>query len=292
MSNRFGFGKYQYEFVSSWPQFPKAGVASDVAVDSQGLAYVSFRDAPYPETRSGAILVFDKEGRYLRSWGEELFTTPHGIWIGPDDEIFHVDAYGHMVNKFSPDGDVLLTLGTPGEYGPEGAPFRGPTRAVLSRSGEIFVSDGYRQNRVHRFTAEGELITSWGSGVAGTGPGEFDLPHDVTVDKNDRVYVMDRANNRCQIFNVDGQYQEEWPDIIVPNDAVINEEDVMHIAEGVPPAILVTTLSGEVLGRWGEQGDGPGQFAGIPHGLWMDAQGDVYVAQVGADNALNRYTRV
>ena len=292
MSKRFGVGDYQYEFVPGWPQFPRSGVASDIAFDSKGRAYVAFRDPGSPEVQSGAILVFDGDGKFLESWGEKLFTTPHGIWIGPDDEIFHADAYGHMVHKFSPSGEVLMTLGTPGELGPEGSPFRGPTRAVLSSTGDIFVADGYRQNRVHRFTSEGELVLSWGSGVAGTGPGEFDLPHDVTLDKNDRVYIMDRANSRCQIFDVDGQYIDQWHGLNMPDDAVIDEDDVMHVAEGIPTSILIMTLQGEVIGRWGEEGDGPGQFAGVPHGLWIDADGALYVAEVRAENALSKYVRV
>ena len=306
MAKRFGAGDYQYELVSSWGRFPKEGVASDVATDSEDRVYVAFRDAPYPQVRSGAILGFDRDGGFLDSWGEDLFTTPHGLWIGPNDEVFYVDSSDHTVRKFSTSGELLMTLGTQGKLGEPGMPFRGPTRAVLSQSGEIFVSDGYQQNRVHRFTSEGELILSWGSGdpvfydrevhgnydgTPGTGQGEFNLPHDVTVDRNDRVYIQDRSNNRCQIFNAVGEYLTEWKDIRGPNDAVIDDNDVMHIAEGAQ-GILITTLEGEIIGRWGEKGNSPGQFSGAPHGLWIDSHGDLYVAEVGAQNALQKFARV
>ena len=185
MTTKVGFGNYQYQLVEGWPKLPRKGVASDVALDSQGRAYVALREWPYPEVSGGAVLVFDKDGNLRESWGEDLYTTPHGIWISPEDEIFMVDSSDHTVRKYAPSGELLWTLGVKDQPGTPGAPFNRPTRAVLSGSGEIFVGDGYGQNRVHRFTADGELITSWGSD--GTGPGQFNLPHDVTVDSENKV---------------------------------------------------------------------------------------------------------
>jgi DNA-binding beta-propeller fold protein YncE len=306
---RFGFGDYQYELVRDWPKFPKAVIASDIATDSKGLAYVPARDTDSngaQNLRSGSIQIFDRNGTFMRSFGEDLCIIPHGIWINSNDEIFHTDMKEQTVRKFAPSGELLMTLGTPGELGPEGSPFRGPTRAVQSQSGDIYVSDGYEQNRIHRFTPEGELTLSWGkgdpvyyqehtlgnvTGVAGEGPGEFNLPHDVTVDRNGRVYIMDRSNNRCQVFDSEGAYITEWADIRGPNDAVIDENDVMHVVEA-PGTVLVITLEGEVLGRWGRHGEGIGEFRGYPHGVWMDPNGDIYVAEVGAENALQKFARV
>ncbi len=289
MSTKVGFDSYRYELVEGWPKLPRSGVASDVAIDSRGRAYVALREWPYPEVSGGAVLVFDKNGNRLESWGEDLYTTPHGIWISPEDEIFVVDSSDHTVRKYAPSGELLMTLGAKDRPGVPGAPFNRPTRAVLSPSGEIFVGDGYGQNRVHRFSADGEHITSWGSD--GTGPGQFDLPHDVTVDSDNRVYVMDRENDRCQVFDVDGNYITEWPNVPGPNDAVIDDDGIMHIATG-HDGIHVMSLDGKLLGTWNERGEAPGQFRGYPHGIWMDSAGDVYVAEVGADRAIQKFARV
>ena len=289
-TKRFGVGNYQYEAVPGWGKLPKSCVVSDVACDSNDRVYVAVRDVPYPGVSSGAILVFDREGSFLRSWGEDLFTTPHGMWISDTDEIYFADSADHTVRKYSTSGDLLMTLGTKDVPGAEGAPFNRPCRAVLSQSGDIFVADGYGQNRVHRFTSSGELICSWGA--SGTGPGQFDLPHDVTVDRHDRVYVMDRSNKRCQVFTSNGEYITEWGDIAGPNDAVIDDDDVMHIPLGGGRGIQLMSLEGEVVGRWGEQGSEPGEFLGAPHGLWIDRHGDLYVAEVNAGNRLQKYARV
>lgn len=289
MAARFGFGNYQYELVEGWPSMARKGVASDVAIDSQGHAYVALRDAPFPEVMSGAILVFDRDGKLLETWGDDLYTTPHGIWISPEDEVFVADSADHTVRKYRTSGELLMTLGEKDNPGQPGSPFNRPTRAVLSRAGEIFVGDGYGQNRVHRFTGSGQLLNSWGSD--GDGPGQFNLPHDVTVDDNDNVYVMDRENNRCQVFDVDGNYQREWPDVPSANDATIDSDGIMHIATA-HDGIHLMTLDGELLGAWNRRGEGQGEFKGFPHGIWIDSYGAVYVAEVGADNAIQKFARV
>ena len=289
ITKRFGVGNYQYEAVAGWAKLRKSYVVSDVATDSRDRVYVAVRDIPYPQVTTGAILVFDRDGNFLNSWGEDLFTVPHGIWISDEDEIYFVDCNDHTVRKYSTSGELLMTLGVKDRTGAPGTPFNRPCRAVLSRSGDIFVADGYGQDRVHRLSPDGEVVCSWGE--SGDGPGQFNLPHDVTVDRNDRVYVMDRTNNRCQVFESDGTYITEWRDIAGPNDAVIDGDDVMHIAEG-RTGMLLMGLDGAVIGRWGENGSGPGQIEGGLHGLWIDRHGDLYTAEVGAEDRLTKYARV
>ena len=306
MGKQIGAGDYMYEVAEGWGEWPVDGVASDVATDSQDRVYVAVRTSQTAELKTGVILVFDRDGNYLRSWGEDLFTVCHGLWISPSDEVFHTDSGDHTVTKFDTGGNVLMTLGTRDELGEAGKPFRSPTRAVQSTSGDIYVSDGYQQNCCHRFSPGGELLRTWGkgdpvyyqrevlgevTGTPGTGPGEFNLPHDITVDRNDLSYVQDRENLRCQVFDPEGNYLTEWKDVQAPNDAVIDEDDVMHIAEGMG-GILIVKLDGEVLGRWGEKGDNPGDWRGAPHGLWLDSRGDMYVAEVGAKKALQKFVRV
>ena len=291
MAKRYGFGDYQYELVAGWGQVPKLGVASGVACDSQDRVYVAVRDRPYPDILSGAILVFDRDGKFLHSFGEELFTTPHLLWITPDDVLYYTDATDHTVRKFSTSGELLMTLGGyemgPGERNIDrfkttsapGEPFNRPTKLVPSKSGDLFVSDGYGQNRIHRLTAEGELIVSWGE--TGKGPGQFELPHSLNVDKNNRVLVLDRPNGRCEIFNANGEYLTEWTGLDSPNDLVIDDEDIIHMAEG--KGVLVMTLEGERIGHW-EAGGG--------HGMWIDSRGDLYWCMLNNEERLRKFARV
>ena len=113
----------------------------------------------------------------------------------------------------------------------------------------------------------------------------------MTVSRDNRVFIMDRENNRCQIFDTDGSYLEEWSDIRGPNDAVVDQNDIMFIAEGVG-SVLVTTLNGDVIDRWGKRGQNEGDFRGFPHGIWLDNQGDLYVAEVGEIHAIQKFARI
>ena len=299
MTDRLGIGDYQYELVPDWGQLPSIGkdlrnsaVVSGVACDSKGQVYVAIRDIPYPETLSGAILVFDREGKFLKAIGEDLFTTPHLLHINGNDEIYYTDATDHTVHKFSPSGELLMTLGgyemgsgdrpidrfkttsAPGE------PFNRPTKVVEHKSGDLFVSDGYGQNRIHRLTSDGEVVVSWGE--TGKGSGQFELPHSLNVDNHGKVYVLDRPNSRCQIFNTNGEYLEEWGDLEGPNDLVFDEDDVIHIASGSGRVYLMT-LGGDPVGHW---------MAGPSHGMWLDDRGDIYLAMLSNHERLRKYVRV
>jgi sugar lactone lactonase YvrE len=250
------------------------------------------------------MLVFDRDGRLVDSWGE-VFSAPHGLWIGPGDEVFHADTGFHVVTIHATDGKVRMSLGSKGKPGHSGSPFNMPTRAKRAPNGDIFVSDGYAQNRVHRFSSDGKLLLSWGrgdpvfyqqwagqpvTGRAGTGPGEFNLPHDVTISGDGRVFVMDRTNNRCQVFDMNGKYLTEWADVWGPNDSFIDGDGVMHIASA--RGVELRSLDGRLIGRWGEKGERPGQFANSPHGLWIDRDDALYVAEVGGLNRLQKFERL
>lgn len=305
MPHSVGVSAYRYEHVEGWGNFPTNGVVSDVATDSQGRVYACVRLRQGPDGNEGEMWVFDREGRLLDRWGRDIFTVPHGLFIA-DDILYHADAGDHTVRSFSTDGSTLMVLGTEGRKGSPGMPFHSPTNATIAPSGDLYVSDGYEQNRCHRFTGAGDLKLSWGSGdpvyyervlhgaakgTPGTGTGEFNLPHGIVTDSTGRVYVMDRENGRIQVFTATGEYVTEWNDVPGGNDAVIDEQGVIHIATG-PGSIILKTLDGETLGSWGERGEEPGRFRGYPHGIWFDSNGDVYVAQVGAPLALDKFTRV
>ena len=279
-------GDFSFEVVEGWGQGAGGrvfgGVTPAVATDSQDRVYIARRDPP-------AILVYDREGSFLFTLGEDLFKNPHSVWFNEQDQMYVADVDDHTVRKLDTEGNVLLTLGTADAVGAPGQPFNGPTWAVEASWGDIYVSDGYGQFRVHRFSADGTLLQSWGE--EGTGPGQFALPHGIRVDSRGRVLVLDRTNRRMQIFDAEGTYQGEWSDLDGPNDLYIDGDDNVYMAEG-RYRISVFDLDGELLARWGEQGDAPGQFANGPHGLWLDSHGDLYVAEVPfLDNRLQKFER-
>lgn len=310
MTRRFGTDNYQYELVENWPAEPIAGVATTVAVDSQGRVYVGLRNIPpdgsVPNIRPGIghILVLNPDGTVFSHW-ENTLSSPHAVWINANDEVFVADTGLHTITKHAPTGELLLTLGTKGTPGKPGSPFNMPTAAVQAPNGDIVVSDGYGQNYVHRFTEQGEFVKSWGGGdpvflqryqggpVTGTPskkPGEFNIPHDVLVDANSMVHIMDRENGRFHTFTLDGEFVSMVEGVSKPFDSALDSEGNFHILGD--QVVEIWTPSGERLGSWGEKGLEPGQFGYTPHGCWIDPAGSFYVAEVGALNRLMKYRRV
>ncbi|MBM4409686.1 MAG: hypothetical protein FJ038_14080 [Chloroflexi bacterium] len=259
-------------------------------------------------------MVFDRSGTFLRTFGEGLFTTAHGIHIAPDDTVWTADSSGSTVRKFSPSGELLMTIGTQGVHSDTGineagdfrtithggAPFHWCTNVAVSPSGEFYVSDGYGNARVHHFAEDGSLIRSWGE--PGAGPGQFRVPHSVFIDKRGLLYVTDRENNRVQVFTGDGTHVAEWDDVRRPNDIFITDDDLVFVAEmgmstGMMPGLPVPTsesppsrvtvrdINGRVLSAWGGDHSGdtdpcaPGNFFAA-HGIWVDRHGSIYVGEV------------
>ena len=282
----FGQGTHQYTVHENWWSLPEGwefGWIPAVAVDSQDRVYVYSR-SEHP------MVVFDRDGNFLTSWGDDILKDAHGIYIDENDHIYCTERETHVVQKFTTDGELLMTLGTMDEPGGEGEPFNLPTDFALGPDGEMYVSDGYGNSRIHKYSPDGELIKSWGQ--PGSGPGEFDLPHCVRVDPRNRLMVADRENNRIQFFTLDGEYIEEWSDLLQPDTIYIDEEDLVYIAE-LGQRISIMTLDGEVVSQWGsERGSNvPGEFMACPHGIWLDSYGDIYVGEVQADARLQKYIR-
>ncbi len=251
----------------------RAIVYSGVACDSQDRVYIHRR------THVPAILVFDRDGTFLRSFGEDLFANPHGIWISPDDILYCTDTEHHTVTKLSLDGEVLLTLGTKGKPGKPGEPFNRPTRAVESPSGDIFVSDGYGQQRVHKFAADGTHLLSWGS--KGTGPDQFALPHSIWVDLEERVYVADRWNGRIAIFNTNGQCLDQWIGLMYPNEIYIDHDRNVYVAEAGLGSGDPAFIDAGRISIFNAKGEAQTRLrTRMSHGIWVDSQGDIYVTNL------------
>jgi DNA-binding beta-propeller fold protein YncE len=295
----------KYQVIEGWEQLPRDYVHRDVAgvaVDSEDRVFLICRgDHP--------IIVYSPEGKFLRSWGEGEFTyRTHGITVGPDNMVYCTDDGNHTVRKFTPDGKLLMTLGTmntPSDTGYDGkdsikiprpaGPFNRPTNLAIGPKGDLYISDGYGNCRVHRFSPTGELKQSWG--VSGIGPGQFHLPHGIAASADGRIFVCDRENDRIQIFSPDGEYISEWTDTQRPTHLVFDAMGRAYVSElwwhqgqtsqrhgPIHEArygrVSVYDKEGRILARWGSaDACAPGSFA-APHGLAVDSRGAVYVSEV------------
>jgi streptogramin lyase len=268
----------KFKVIEGWEKLPQGYMHKDV----DGVA-VDSKDNVYLMTRQDArVIVYDREGNFLRSWGEQIFTPrTHGIEIGMDDMVYTVDDGDHTLRKFTPEGEQMMVLGTPG--------------VSVAPNGEIYVSDGYGNARVHRFAADGTLIQSWGD--PGEGPGQFRLPHTVAISPDNRVFVADRENDRIQIFSRDGQFLEMWNHVQRPTDIAFDKEGRVYVSElwwvpghksftrgpikyDQPGGVRVLDLAGNVLLHWcSADREAPGNFV-APHTLCIDSRGDLYVGEV------------
>ncbi len=263
-----------YRPVAGWPRVPadlELGPVSAVATDRADRVYVAHRG-------KRPILVFAPDGKFIRSWGDRDIDTAHGLRIDPEGNVWVTDIGGHRVMKFSPAGKLLLALGKRGEKGDGPDRFNRPTDVAVLPSGAFFVTDGYGNNRVLKFSREGKLVEQWGK--KGKGEGEFNLPHAICLDDRGRVYVGDRENNRIQVFDSEGKFLAQWKEGGSPFGLFISKGR-LFVADGRAHWIRVLDLAGKSLGRWGEKGAGPGQL-NLPHMLCVDSTGAVYVAEVTA----------
>jgi DNA-binding beta-propeller fold protein YncE len=288
----YGTGEYTYRLVDNWAKWPEDWRLHDVAgvgVDRNDNVY-AFHRGDHP------MVVFDRAGNVQRTWGEGVFRRAHGVHMGADDAIYLTDDGDHTVRKCTLEGRVLLTIGVPGEpaLAMSGDPFNRCTHTALSPQGEIYVSDGYGNARVHKYTPDGRRIRSWGG--PGAGAGEFNLPHNIACDADGWVYVADRENHRIQVFDRDGRFERQLHDMHRPSGLYMppGRCPVCYVGEMGPwyefnratpnlgPRISVLANDGKVLARIGTTpaaGTGPGQFVS-PHGLAVDSRGDLYVGEV------------
>jgi len=302
-----------YGVVEGWEQLPSGYAHKDVAgvaIDGEDRVYLICRgDHP--------IIVYDRKGNFLSSWGEGQFTLrTHGITVGPDGLLYCSDDGNHTVRKFTPQGKLLMTMGTmntPSDTGYDGkntatvskagGPFNRPTNLAVGPKGELYVSDGYGNARVHIFSPKGEWKRSWGE--PGGGPGQFHLPHGIAVAADGRVFVCDREADRIQIFSPDGEFLSEWKDTQRPTHVCFDSHGRAYVTELAwhegdhsyslgdirqyrHARMSIFDREGKVLARWGTpQMTDPGSFA-APHGLALDSKNDLYVSEVTWTFAVSR----
>jgi DNA-binding beta-propeller fold protein YncE len=269
-----------YRVAAEWPQLPLGWSFQEtagVAVDAGNQVYVCHR-RPHP------ILQFDAHGKFVRSLGEGLFDRPHGLRIDPQGNLWVVDDRGQVVVKMDVAGRVRMVLGcwqTPGgpaeRSGDYDVRFNRPTDVAWAPNGDIYVSDGYGNSRVVKFSPDGRYLTEWGR--KGQGPGEFNTVHSVAVDKRGRVYVADRENRRIQIFDGDGKFLAEWRHVGAPWGLQITPEQELYMCDGYDGRVLKLSLDGRVLGAFGKTGKRPGEFLFV-HNLAVAPDGTIYTAEI------------
>ena len=293
-------GDFRFDVDESWGSLPdgmRAGVVTGVVADSQDRVYLCQQQQDPP------VLVFDRNGNFLDSWGTGYVVEPHTMYIGPDDVIYLADRGAHVAMKLSVSGEVLLEVGNRGQPSDTGCfedegvvpraggPFNRPTRLSPSPSGDLYASDGYRNCRVHRFAADGQFIASWGR-PGSDGLGAFFSPHCLWVDNEGLIYVCDRKNNRIQIFGPSGEFVTQWTNVQLPTDLHIGRDGLFYLAEresneATENLLTVRDGAGGVLVSW---------TTPRSHQIWPDVYGDIYLVSGGATDAAKglatKYVRV
>ena len=291
-----GSGDFAYRVEPNWQTMPEGyewREVAGVAVDGNDNVYV-FNRGPHP------MMVFDKDGNFIKSWGEGVFNRAHGVSLGPDDTLYCSDDGDHTVRQCTLDGEVLMTIGVPGKPAPlfSGDPFNRCTHTALDpKTGDIYVSDGYGNSRVHKYSPDGKLLFSWGA--PGTDPGEFSIAHNIATDADGYVYLADRENHRIQIFDANGNFEDQWPNVHRPCGIFISADQHVYVGElgwgmgvqrnvpNIGPRVSVLDRRGNTLARLGNgYGLEVGQFIS-PHGICIDSAKNIYVGEVSHTNMSN-----
>ena len=301
-----------YRTVENWGQMPEGrawGSTSAVDVGPDGSIWVAERCGA--NTCAGSnlapILHFDSSGKLLKSFGQDLFVFPHGIFVDKEGNVWITDAQGregkgHQVIKFSPEGRILLTLGKAGVAGDSPDTFNQPSDVVVAPNGDIFVADGHGGNsnaRIVKFSRDGKFIKTWGK--KGSAPGEFDTPHALAMDSQGRIFVGDRGNNRIQIFDQDGNFLAEWKQFGRPSGVFIDKHDVIYVTDsesrtenhpGWKRGIRIgSAKDGSVTAFIPDPEPDPDHHpTSAAEGVAADSAGNIYGAEVGLKD-VKKYVR-
>lgn len=308
---KIGSGAFCYEAVEGWGSSLASwkdscwglrkvtGLAND---KNDNIYILSRSDHP--------IILADKNGNYIRDVAAkytDLFETPHGATLDADGNLFCVDCSAEVVYKFSPDEKLIMTLGKkdqpsdtgairrPGDTTPDyrtvkrsAGPFNAPNNMAIAPNGDLYIADGYGNAAVHRFTAKGEYVQSWGE--PGNLPGQFYMPHGILVGPNNIVYVADRENDRIQLFDLYGNFIRSWDFIERPSHLVLGPDDLIYVCEckrtavfdHSPSAIHIVTLDGEdVIKLDNRVGHLFREDYRAAHAICVDSEGSIYIGDVG-----------
>ncbi len=301
-------GQPHHEVVPDWPQLPEGhvlGLCAGVGVDAQNRVFVFHRSGrkwsnPFPKETIAepTFSVFEgATGRLLFSWGADRFIMPHGLTVDSEGMLWLTDVGLHQVFRCTPEGRVLLTLGEAQVPGTDATHFNLPTDVAVLPDGSFYVSDGYENTRVMKFTAAGKFDFQWGT--KGKGDGEFNLPHGIAVDYQGRVIVCDRENERLQVFDAKGAFIAAWksPALGKPYGVAVTADGHIHVIDGGSPSLrreergkaLELDAQGSIIESYGRFGSAPGEFQ-LGHDIAVGPDGAVYVAE-GTGARVQKFVR-
>ena len=291
-------GVPQYELINDWPQLPKTfpfSQVSAVGVDTNQDIFILQRTGrqwldslPDSLISSNTIFLLDKKtGKILNSWGANLFIMPHGLTVDEMNNVWITDVALNEVFKFSHNGQLLLKVGVAKIAGDDSAHFNLPTDVAIAHDGSFYVSDGYGNSRIIKFSKEGKYLFAWGD--KGIGHGQFNIPHGVSLDSHGNVFVADRENNRIQEFDKDGNFLKEWKNdqakilcslAIDKNDKVFAVDDI-YIKDSLPTGDDIIQLDSELnlISRFGRS-DSSVDTSALFHDIAVDKEGSIYVANI------------
>jgi sugar lactone lactonase YvrE len=311
-----------YRAIEGWANLPNGrtwGSTSAVEVDKDGTSiWVAERCGQNSCAGSNAdpILKFDANGNLVKSFGAGMLLSPHGIHVDRDGNVWVTDCActgdvashlhpnrGHQVYKFSPAGELLLTLGKAG--GGKGKQFFWqPNDVLVAPSGEIYVAEGHASDdsataRILKFDKKGNLLATWGR--KGKGHGEFDQPHALAMDSRGRIFVGDRNNNRIVIIDQTGKWLDEWHQFSRPSGIYVDKDDVIYVADtesgSVNPArkdwkrgIRIGSVKYGIVTAFIPDSNARATDTSGAEGVAVDSRGNIYGAEVGG-RTLKRYVR-
>ena len=299
----------KYELIKGWLQFPKdfhMGQVAGVSVDkNQNVVFFQRTDrkwtGPFPDSliSSNTIFIVDKEtGKILYSWGANLFIMPHGLTVDNDNNIWVTDVALQQVFKFSHEGQLLMKLGVAKTPGDDSAHFNLPTDVAVARDGSFYVSDGYENSRIVKFSKEGNYLFEWGK--KGSGPGEFDIPHAIDLDDKGNVYIADRENDRVQVFDANGKFlklfaNESFGNIYSvavdkTNNKILATDYISNIISTKGSDIIVFDTTGNIENRFGKSGSYNGPVCRY-HNIAVDTAGNIYVGDI-LENHIQKFKRI
>lgn len=296
----------EYDVDPDWPQYPenvsRKGWVSGLAIDDKDQVWF-FKKGPDP------VQVYAADGTFVRTWGKDMFVNPHQLRIH-EGNIWVTDFGQHIVQKFTPEGELLQTLGVRGESGQDETHFFRPTDMAITESGDIFVTDGYGNRRVVHLDKDGKFINAWGE--YGSKPGQFVLPHAIVLDSKGKLYVADRNSGRIQIFDQQGKFLDQWTGLLMPWGLSITDNDDLWVCGSSPhwwkrhgkypeykdQLFVRLANNGRVKQMWtiplGDIGEDknnpdvsrlkPGEAVGV-HCIAEDSNGNVYIGDIYGERA-------
>jgi peptidylamidoglycolate lyase len=297
-----------HKVVPDWPKLPAGhalGLCAGIGVDAQNRVFVFHRSGrkwsnPFPKDPIAAptISVIDgASGKLLSTWGDNRFIMPHGLTVDHEGNLWLTDVGLHQVFKCTPEGKVLLTLGEAGVPGSDHSHFNLPTDVAVLLDGSFYISDGYKNTRVMKFSTDARFEFEWGT--KGKGDSEFNLPHGIAIDSEGRIIVCDSENERLQLFDARGGFISAWkgPHLGKPYGIATTPGGPLFVIDGGSPSLkpelrgkaVELDASGTVIDTFGSFGIAPGQFQ-LGHDIAISPDGAVYVAE-GTGARVQKFVR-